>query len=521
MNKLSSNDKTYHSKKKYSLVKNTHHQIKIDTNKKIIILGCGSIGKITLVYLFKFFIIKHENVYIIDKKNECVNFPVIQQIVNKGAIFINIEITKHNITHLLFEQIKIKPYDFIIDLTVCTSGYDIVKLCLNNNINYLNTACEYDFFKSANDNIKNDSLYVSHVQFINLNKRTALCPTIILECGMNPGLISLFVKKGLIDLATSVIKQNMTNMTNTTNIDILELVDLIKNKEYSLIAKKLKVRTIHCSEIDTLNTNIYDKSKFLNTWSCMGLLEEILSSIQLSIGYHESPETVFDSNNIIYTSPSTIYVNKKTGFETKCLSYCPTYDNVSNEISFKEINGYVIPHGETLSLNCFLATDNYAPTMHYVYELNPITTKLLENSTIDDLKNISEKSTHVFNMLENKLEGYDSVGATFILESNPLNMYQEDTTPYGYWCGTILDTSYTKNILKDDIFTPTGIQVVCGIIGGIHWMLQHPNKGIIFPEDIDENFVFDIVGNHLGIIYSGPITNCNIKGFSLNDLMQK
>jgi len=62
--------------------------------------------------------------------------------------------------------------------------------------------------------------------------------------GMNPGLISTFVKRGLEDAARHFIAHPVPD------IDVGQLTQRLNERNHSKLAQLLGVTTIHCSEYD-------------------------------------------------------------------------------------------------------------------------------------------------------------------------------------------------------------------------------------------------------------------------------
>jgi homospermidine synthase len=159
--------------------------------------------------------------------------------------------------------------------------------------------------------------------------------------------------------------------------------------------------------------------------------------------------------------------------------------------------------------------------MHYAYKLNPITDKLLDKFSQDQLIDISNNSKKwkVLNVYEDKLHGYDNVGALFVLDKNPITNVKE---PFCFWTGSILHTDYTKYILNDKYFGPTIIQVMAGILSGIRWMIKNKNSGITFGEDLDDNYIINLSKKYLGKYYSGPVDpTFKLHSTTLNNLIVK
>ncbi len=476
------------------------------TNKKIIFLGCGAVAKCCLYYFSYFFYFDYRKVIIVDKLEREKEFPVVKHYLKKRSIFIVREVNKDNYLEF-FDSLKLNCKDIIIDLTTRTPSLCFFKYCRLNNLFYINTASEQYLLKNIN------SIAVQHCNYYDIARKTSLCDnvTTIIEYGMNPGLISSFVLKGIDDIAKYFINLNYKN--NTIDNELIGLYDSKCRERYSLLARKLGIRVIHCSEIDTqvVTSNTLVKDKFYNTWSCVGLIDESYEGIELAVGTHEKeiplPQYQIFINGIF--SSSTLCVN------AKIKSIVPLKIE-NNRVVFTEIEGYPIQHGECASLYRLLSTHDYAPTMHYVYKINKYAAQSVNRYNKKELLDIIEDPNRweVLNAHNHDLEGYDNVGAFFILDNNTDNLFT-------WWSGTILSNNYTKNILKDKMNSSTLIQVICGVLGGLYWALlpENQNKGLCFGEDVDYKTVFSITEKLLGKIYSGKTSGVNINSSKLVDLI--
>jgi len=122
-------------------------------------------------------------------------------------------------------------------------------------------------------------------------------PTAILDHGCNPGLVSHFVKRGLIDMAQYVLTQNENLILPNEKT---ELEDALRTKNYPQLAYLLGIKTIHISERDTQLTKDPKKvNEFVNTWSIEGLAEEGVAPAEMGWGTHERdiPDGTFFHNN--------------------------------------------------------------------------------------------------------------------------------------------------------------------------------------------------------------------------------
>jgi homospermidine synthase len=491
-------------------ITNEYNNNKINiTDKKIIFLGCGAVAKCCLYYFSYFFDFDYNKVIIIDKLNKEKEFPVVKYYLRKKSIFLVREVNEDNYLEFL-DSLNLKEKDIIIDLTTRTPTLCIFKYCRLNNLFYINTASEQYLLKGIN------SIAVQHSNYFDIARKTSMCNSVttLVEYGMNPGLISSFVLKGIDDIATYFI--NKKDKENNKDDELIEIYGLKCLERYSLLAKKLGIRVIHCSEIDTqvVTSNTLEKDKFYNTWSCVGLIDESYEGIELAVGTHEKeiplPQHQIFINGIF--SSSTLCI------DAKIKSIVPLKIE-NNKIIFTEIEGHPIQHGECASLYRLLSTHDYAPTMHYVYKLNKYAEQAVNRYNEKELLNISLDSNKWEVLMANNhnIEGYDNVGAFFILDNN-IDNYNNYFT---WWCGTILSNDYSINVLKDKMNSATLIQVMAGVLGGLYWALlpENQNKGLCFGEDVDYKTVFSITEKFLGKIYSNKTYGVSINSSKLVDLI--
>jgi len=296
--------------------------------------------------------------------------------------------------------------------------------------------------------------------------------THIYEFGMNPGLISHFALQGLLDISDLVLKDHEDQ----------ELREFVKKREFAKISKYLGVEVIHCSEIDTqVAKNVTDDKVFVNTWSCIGLLEEGLEPVQVGWGTHEKklPELA----EIIGPNSAAI---KFPAYKKVHQSYVP------DEL----MEGVVIPHGEGVSLPRFLTLPDYCPTVHYVYKLCPQTRALMANKSIDELQKIDNSACRVLDPFNDHLEGEERVGALLILNHNPITGEKKN---WSYWYGSILGQTGSK------FFGPTIIQVAAGVMSAIRYAVENPSKGPLFSELLPTDWVIEQARPYLGKVYSSPV----------------
>ena len=487
---------------------------KLGSNQKVIILGCGAVGKCCLHYLDHFFDVDYEKVYVIDKDSDAFLFPTVKHMRSRGVNVLHYNITRKNIEELLDSILQVNKHDIIIDVTTETPTYIIFKECRLRNLLYINTSIEDDEMidmKLEKLCPTNEGIFLQHVNIQAIAQKTEDDDhtTSVIEFGMNPGLISVFVKQGIMDLAKMVIENNKRYGKL--------LKQHYKKKDHRRLAELLKIRTIHCSEIDTQVPKKMPDA-FVNTWSCVGLLTEGLEAAEIQIGTHEKV-LPFSAKNVSQILPQLI-LTKKNGQDIKVKSVVPLRVRKDNTVEFTNIVGRCIHHGEGISLNRYLGTFRYSPTMHYAYQLNPVTEKMMNYYSKDTLVKIMKdpKSWKVLNMYEDEINGYDNVGALFMMDIHPIT--GDRSKPFCFWTGSVLSTNYTTKVLRDPYFGPTIIQVMAGILSGVSWMVENKHKGVLFGEDLDDNYIIKKCKKYLGLYYSGVVSDeVSLPGTKIVDLI--
>ena len=439
------------------------------SNRKYVFIGVGSIAKPSLHYLENFIDVNYKNVYLVDQY-DMKEKKSLQKIMQKGAHFIQQKL-EDNDWETLFQKLDLKPFDVVVDLTTDTNGFKIIELLKARSVMYVNSAIEINWH-NVGENLYDNSLLIRHdiVEKIHKEVKDPNNVSQIYEFGMNPGLISHFVFQGLLDIASHVLKHHKDE----------KLAELVANKQYNLIAKHLELHTIHCSELDTqVVKNLKEDGTFINTWSVYGLLEEGLEPAQAGWGSHE--KTVPTDGELI--RPSQIAF-KTPAYKKYHRSYVPD----------EEIIGMVIPHGEAITLNDSLKAGDYCPTVHYVYRVCKQTKAMMDKMTFDELASV--KKWRVLNPYEDDMSGEDRVGALLMFPKNPIT---GENKPWCYWFGSVLGQG------SSEFFGPTNIQVTVGVLSALKYIIEHNQKGPMYPENLPTDYVLKNALPYMGRIVSSEM----------------
>lgn len=257
--------------------KNLVHSVRPDAKSKTFcFLGCGAVAKCVLSFLNNFVNVDWAKVYIIDRFDQREQ-PCLAKAFENGAHFLHLDLTDDGDWELVLELLKLQPNDVVIDLTTNTNSTKIVEAVRKRSLHYVNTALEINWHFDPKATLYDESLYKRHIELAKISKsiEDPKNATHVYEFGMNPGLISHCVFKGLEDVAKKALESNPQKFEKLEGY-------LEGKKKYNLIAQTLGLEVIHCSEIDTQvakNIDISTEKKFLNTWSCTGFLEEGLEPV--------------------------------------------------------------------------------------------------------------------------------------------------------------------------------------------------------------------------------------------------
>jgi homospermidine synthase len=280
--------------------------------------------------------------------------------------------------------------------------------------------------------------------------------------GANPGLVSHFVKQALVDLAG----------------DAGSAAAPQDRAEWARLAQRLGVKVIHIAERDTQVSNLpKEPGEFVNTWSIEGFVSEGSQPAELGWGTHERHFPV-DGRRHDFGSGAAIYL-LRPGAATRVRSWTPLEG---------PYHGFLITHGESISIADFLTVREgnearYRPTCHYAY--HPCDDAVLslhefagKNWRLQTAKRL---------MMGEIAKGVDELGVLLMGPAKGV-----------YWYGSRLTIDEARRVAPHN--NATSLQVTAAVLGGVVWALEHPQEGVVEPEDMDFIRVLDIAKPYLGEI---------------------
>ena len=174
----------------------------IEFNKRILFVGYGAVAECTLPILFKHIKVPAKNVTVMDFEDRAGKLA---EWTSKGVCFVRDRVTEENMGAILAKYVG--PGDLIIDLAWNIDALEILQWCHDHGVLYINTSTElWDPYAGGKKQHPTEkTLYWRHMNLRRmLAKWKTKGPTAVIEHGANPGLISHFVKAGLIDIGNSL-----------------------------------------------------------------------------------------------------------------------------------------------------------------------------------------------------------------------------------------------------------------------------------------------------------------------------
>ena len=429
----------------------------------VVMIGFGSIGRGTLPLIERHFKFDKSRMVVIDPQDRDKKL-----LDDRGIAFVQEAVTKKNYEQLLTPLLtKGAGQGFCVNLSVDTSSLDIMKLCRKLGVLYIDTVVEPwpGFYLDAEVGNASRTNYALRETVIAEKAKHPGGTTAVSCCGANPGMVSWFVKKALIDLA----KELRLEFDEPAASD---------RQGWAELMKKAGVKGIHIAERDTQRTrNPKPMNVFWNTWSVEGFISEGLQPAELGWGTHEKwmPENAHEQK---HGSKTAIYL-EQPGANTRVRTWCPTPGAQY---------GFLVTHNESISIAEFFTLRdkdekvNYRPTCHYAY--HPSNDAVLSLHEMFGAGGKPQPLQHVLD--ENELvDGIDELGV--LLYGHARN---------AYWFGSQLSLEDTRKLAPYQ--NATGLQVSSAVLAGMVWALENPDAGIVEADEMDYRRCLEVQLPYLG-----------------------
>ncbi|MBX3663165.1 MAG: homospermidine synthase [Burkholderiales bacterium] len=423
---------------------------------KIVFIGFGSVAQGVLPLL-----LRH-----IDMPRDCISIITGHDRGRAEAESFGIRYEINPLTRANFRAIldsRLERGDFLVNLSVDVASSALIEYCCEKGVLYTDSCIEpwAGGYTDPAVSASRRSNYGQREEVLELRRKFPKGPTVIPTHGANPGLISHWVKQGLVNLAQ----------------DILGRSDIPNSRdEWARLAMELGIKSIHCSERDTQVAPIRKRpGEFVNTWSVDGFIGEGSQPCELGWGSHEKhfpPE----GRHHEYGCKAAIYLDRP-GASVKVRTWTPAAG---------AFHGFLITHGEAISIADYLTVKKgdeviYRPTCHYSY--HPCDDTVLSVHELAGRNWVGQEQRRL--LRDEITEGIDELGALLLGHKKG-----------AYWYGSQLSIEEARRLAPYN--NATSLQVAAGVLGGIVWAMENPDAGIIDPDDMDFRRVLEVANPYLG-----------------------
>jgi homospermidine synthase len=423
---------------------------------RVVMLGFGSVGQGMLPLLPRELGVKPGRVKIVKAREDETGIAA-----QFGVEVIATPLNEGNFQTML--EPLLGKGDFLLNLSVDVSSIALMRFCRERGAFYLDTCNEpwpghYDNPQLSPSQRSNYALREEALAF-RLDKRSG--PTAVLTQGANPGLVSAFTKRALLNMA----EETQLQLNRPTSYE-----------EWAELARRLGIKVIHIAERDTqISDRRKEKGEFVNTWSVEAFVDEGLQPAELGWGSHEKhwPE---EAGRHGFGCDAAIYLNRP-GIATRVRSWTPLEG---------PYHGFLVTHAESISIADHLTLRDkgqiiYRPTVHYAY--HPCDDAVLSLHELAGKNWELQRKQRI--MRDEITGGVDELGV--LLMGNAKGVY---------WFGSRLSIVQARKLAPYN--SATSLQVVGGILGGMVWALRNPDAGLVEPDDLDWETVLEVAAPYLG-----------------------
>ncbi|MCB1497685.1 MAG: homospermidine synthase [Bauldia sp.] len=428
----------------------------------IVMIGFGSIGRGMLPLIERHFEYDASRMVVIDPEDAGRHL-----LDERDIRFVQEELTPANFREILTPLLtEGEGTGFCVNLSVDTSSLEILRLCREIGVPYIDTVVEpwpgFYFDRTTVAEARTNNALRNTVR-----QEKAANPggtTAVSCCGANPGMVSWFVKQALVNIANDT-----GHAFDEPGPDDRE--------GWARLMRDLGVKGVHIAERDTQRArDPKPMNVFVNTWSVEGFISEGLQPAELGWGTHEKwmpdnahPETIGPKAGLYLLQP---------GADTRVRTWCPTPGAQ---------HGFLVTHNESISIADFFTLREgddvvFRPTCHYAY--HPADDAVLSLHEMFGQAGKAQDKVHILD--ENEIvDGIDELGV--LLYGHARN---------AYWFGSQLSIEETRDLAPYQ--NATGLQVTSAVLAGMVWALENPDAGIVETDEMDYRRCLEVQVPYLG-----------------------
>jgi homospermidine synthase len=427
---------------------------------RLVMLGFGSIGQGVLPLILRHIEIARDDITIVTAE------PRGREVAAEyGIRFVEQAVTRDNLRDVLVPRLR--KGDFLLNLSVDVSSVELMKLCQELDVLYLDTVVEpwAGGYTDPSLTPSQRSNYAMREEAIALRAMAQGGPTSITAHGANPGLVSHFVKQALLDIARD------------TGAPVTAPPPASDRAAWARIAADLGVKVIHIAERDTQVGNRPKKpGEFVNTWSVDGFVGEGCQPAELGWGTHEKALPA-DGRRHGFGCDAAIYL-MRPGASTRVRTWTPLEG---------PFHGFLITHNESISLADYYTLRDaegrvlYRPTAHYAY--HPCDDAVLSVHELAGKNWQMQPEKRL--MTDEIVSGMDELGVLLCGHAKG-----------AYWYGSRLTIEEARRVAPHN--NATSLQVTAAVLAGVIWAIENPRRGVVESDEMDHDRILEICRPYLG-----------------------
>jgi len=423
---------------------------------RVVMVGCGSIGQAILPLLRRHISLGPGGLVVLSADETGRGVAL-----EHGAVFEHSHLKPRTYRRILTRHVR--SGDLLLNLSVDVSSLDLIRFAAERGALYVDTSIEPwpGVFDNPMLDLRQRTNYVMRHRALQLAEELGRdSPTAVVDHGANPGLVSHFVKRALLDL-------NRTLRGET--------VRPASREEWATLARDLDIKLIQISERDSQAS---DKPKrpgeFVNTWSIDGFMDESMQPSELSLGSFERRKP--RGAQYHRRDSGTIFMNRP-GAASFARSWTPSGGG---------FQGLLMSHDEVFSIGDQLSLRNgnklaYRPTVMFVYH------------PCDDA---------MLSVLELEGRGWQPqqqqrrLGSDIVAGMEELGVLLAGHARNAYWYGSQLTIEEARHHVP--YANATSVPVAAGALAAVVWTIKNPRRGIVEADDLDFEDCLETAAPYLG-----------------------
>lgn len=423
---------------------------------RMVMLGFGSIGQGVLPLILRHIDMPKDRIEIVTSDNRGAAIAA-----EYGIAHTVLPLTRENYEAEL--RARLRKGDFLCNLSVDVSSVALITLCQEIGALYLDTCVEpwLGGYTDPSLTPSQRSNYALRESMLAL--KAGAGPTAVTTHGANPGLVSHFVKRAMLDVARDTGHDTAVPSTR---------------EGWAKLAADLGVKVIHIAERDTQVAAGRPKKRgeFVNTWSIDGFTGEGCQPAELGWGSHEKALPP-DGKRHDFGCDAAIYL-MRPGASTRVRSWTPLEG---------PMHSFLITHNESISLADYYTLRDetgavlHRPTAHYAY--HPCDDAVL--SVHEFAGRNWEVQPEKRLMMEEITSGMDELGVLLMGHKKG-----------AYWYGSRLTVQEARALAPHN--NATSLQVCVAVLAGMVYAIEHPNEGVLEADELDHARALEICFPYLG-----------------------